>query len=123
LALTIVGWIAMICVAAAATGAAGFWVAANIAGLCMGSSQSAGRAMVGVFAPGHRLAEFYGLWNASVWLSAIIGPGTYGMVTWLTDNNHRLAMMITGLYFVAGLLVLARVDVDRGRAAALATAD
>jgi hypothetical protein len=32
-------------------------------------------------------------------------------------------MMITGLYFVAGLLVLARVDVDRGRAAALATAD
>ena len=123
LALTIAGWIAMIAVAATTTSAGGFWLAANIAGLCMGSSQSAGRAMVGVFAPGHRLAEFYGLWNASVWLSAIIGPVTYGMVTWLTDNDHRLAMMITGMYFVAGLVVLAKVNVDRGRAAALATAD
>lgn len=31
-------------------------------------------------------------------------------------------MMITGLYFVAGLLVLSRVDVARGRAAAEASA-
>jgi UMF1 family MFS transporter len=123
LALTIVGWIVMVALAAGTGGTAGFWLAANIAGLCMGSSQSAGRAMVGVFAPSHRLAEFYGLWNTSLWLSAIIGPLTYGVVTWLTDNDHRLAMMITGLYFVAGLIVLAKVDVERGRAAAQATAD
>ncbi|MFN9106658.1 MAG: MFS transporter, partial [Betaproteobacteria bacterium] len=103
------------------TGTTGFWIAANIAGLCMGSSQSAGRAMVGLFAPRARLAEFYSLWNAAVWLSAILGPVTYGLVTWVTDNDHRLAMMITGLYFVAGLLVLARVDVARGRAAAEAS--
>jgi UMF1 family MFS transporter len=119
LALTIVGWIVMVALAAGSTGSLGFWLAANVAGLCMGSSQSAGRAMVGVFAPSRRLAEFYGLWNAAVWLSAILGPVTYGLVTWLTDNDHRLAMMITGLYFVAGLIVLAKVDVARGRAAAL----
>jgi UMF1 family MFS transporter len=123
LALTIVGWIAMIAIASTTTDSTGFWIAANIAGLCMGSSQSAGRALVGVFAPSHRLAEFYGLWNAAVWLSAIVGPVTYGLVTWVTDNNHRLAMMITGLYFVAGLLVLALVDVERGRRAALRSAD
>jgi len=123
LALTIAGWIAMIAIASTTTDSTGFWIAANIAGLCMGSSQSAGRALVGVFAPSHRLAEFYGLWNAAVWLSAIVGPVTYGLVTWVTDNNHRLAMMITGLYFVAGLLVLALVDVERGRRAALRSAD
>ncbi len=123
LALTIAGWIAMIAIASTTTDSTGFWIAANIAGLCMGSSQSAGRALVGVFAPSHRLAEFYGLWNAAVWLSAILGPVTYGLVTWVTDNNHRLAMMITGLYFVAGLLVLALVDVERGRRAALRSAD
>ncbi len=121
LALTIWGWIAMVALAAGTTGTTGFWIAANIAGLCMGSSQSAGRAMVGLFAPRARLAEFYSLWNAAVWLSAILGPVTYGLVTWVTDNDHRLAMMITGLYFVAGLLVLARVDVARGRAAAEAS--
>ncbi|MGZ8981894.1 MAG: MFS transporter [Burkholderiaceae bacterium] len=119
LALTIAGWIAMVAIASATTDSTGFWIAANIAGLCMGSSQSAGRALVGVFAPARRLAEFYGLWNAAGWLSAIVGPVTYGLVTWLTDNDHRLAMRITGAYFAAGLLVLAFVDVKRGRRAAV----
>ncbi len=123
LALTIAGWIAMVLIAGLATGVGWFWVAANIAGLCMGSSQSAGRAMVGVFAPEHRRAEFYSLWNVALWLSAVIGPLTYGLVTWLTNNNHRLAIVATGLYFVAGLLVLARVDVERGMRAARASAD
>jgi UMF1 family MFS transporter len=123
LALTIVGWIVMVLIAGTTSGASGFWIAANIAGLAMGSSQSAGRAMVGVFAPEHRRAEFYSLWNVALWLSAVIGPLTYGLVTWVTDNNHRLAILATGLYFVAGLLVLARVDVERGRRAALASSD
>lgn len=118
LALTLAGWIVMIALAAASTGSAMFWLAANVAGLCMGSSQSAGRAMVGVFAPPTRLAEFYSLWNAAVLLSAIVGPLTYGLVTWLTGNDHRLAMMITGLFFVGGLLVLAKVDMARGARAA-----
>jgi UMF1 family MFS transporter len=113
----------MVAVATASTGTAGFWLAANNAGQCMGSRQSAGRAMEGLFAPSHRLAEFYALWNAAVWVSAILGPVTYGIVTWLTANDHRLAMMITGLYFAAGLAVLALVDVERGRRAALATTD
>ena len=123
LALTIAGWIAMVLIAGLTSGVAWFWVAANIAGLCMGSSQSAGRAMVGVFAPEHRRAEFYSLWNVALWLSAVIGPLTYGLITWVTDNNHRLAILATGLYFVAGLLVLARVDVERGLRAARADAD
>ncbi len=123
LAVTIVGWIAMVLIAGLTSGAGWFWFAANIAGLCMGSSQSAGRAMVGLFAPAHRRAEFYSLWNVAVWLSAVIGPVTYGLVTWVTDNNHRLAILTTGLFFVAGLLVLAKVNVERGRQAALASVD
>jgi len=123
LALTIVAWIAMVAIAGLVSGVAWFWVAANLAGLAMGSSQSAGRAMVGVFAPEHRRAEFYSLWNVALWLSAVIGPVSYGLVTWFTDNNHRLAILTTGLYFVAGLLVLARVDVERGRRAAAGRSD
>jgi len=123
LALTIVAWIAMVTIAGLASGLAWFWLAANLAGLAMGSSQSAGRAMVGVFAPEHRRAEFYSLWNVALWLSAVIGPVTYGLVTWFTDNNHRLAILATGLYFVAGLLVLAKVDVERGRRAAAGSTD
>jgi UMF1 family MFS transporter len=38
----------------------------------------------------------------------------------MTDNNHRLAILVTGVFFVIGLAVLALIDVERGRAAAQA---
>ena len=122
LAVTLVGWIVMTLLADAATSAALFWVAAVVAGLCMGSSQSAGRAMAGAFAPEHRLAEFFGLWTFAVRLAAIIGPMTYGLVTLATAGNHRIAILSTGLFFVIGLIVLAKVNVARGVAAAQAAA-
>jgi MFS transporter, UMF1 family len=41
-------------------------------------------------------------------------------VTLIFPGNHRLGIFVTGLYFVIGLLLLRRIDVERGRAAALA---
>ena len=118
LAITLWGWILMTVLAVLATGPPLFWVAAVLAGLCMGSSQSAGRAMAGLLAPADRLAEFFGLWTFAVRLSAIIGPITYGLVTLVTAGNHRIAIFSTGLFFVLGLFVLRRVDVERGAVAA-----
>src|SRR5574337_226549 len=118
LAATLCGWIVMTILAVAATDATLFWAAAVVAGLCMGSSQSAGRALAGAFAPELRLAEFFGLWTFAVRLAAIIGPMTYGLVTLATAGNHRLAILSTGLFFVVGLLLLGKVDVARGVAAA-----
>ena len=45
---------------------------------------------------------------------------TYGLVTLVTDGNHRMAIVSTGVFFVAGLLLLAAVNVPRGIAAAAA---
>ncbi len=118
LGTTLVGWIVMIALAAMATGPGLFWAAAVIAGLCMGSSQSAGRALAGLFAPQTRRAEFYGFWTFAVRLSAIVGPMTYGLVTLLTAGNHRLAIASTGVFFVLGLALLLLVNVPRGQAAA-----
>jgi len=120
LGITLVGWIVMTLLAALATGPGLFWVAAVIAGLCMGSSQSAGRALAAVLAPERQRAEFFGLWMFAVRLSAILGPMTYGLVTWLSAGNHRLAILTTGLFFVAGLVLLGWVNVQRGIAAAAA---
>ena len=120
LALTLVGWIVMVGIAYFAETRETFWVAANLAGLCMGSSQAAGRAVVGYLAPPARLAEFFGLWGLAVKAASIFGPLTYGAVTWLFEGNHRLGILTTGLYFVIGLLLLRSVDIRRGRAAALA---
>lgn len=118
LALTLCLWLAMIAAAALAEGRALFWVAANLAGLAMGSSQSAGRAMVAVLAPKKRLAEFYSFWNMALWAAAIVGPLFYGAVSWAAGNNHRLALWATGLFFAAALLVLAPLNLARGEKAA-----
>jgi len=119
IALTLLGWIIMVLLAWSAQTPAMFWLAANLAGICMGSSQSAGRALVGLLSPAGRRAEFFGLWGMAVKLSSILGPVTYGLVSWITQGDHRLAILITGSYFVAGLLILFGVNVRRGRRAAL----
>jgi UMF1 family MFS transporter len=112
-------WIVMVAVAWFATTRPVFWVAANLAGLAMGSSQSAARAIVSYLSPPGRQGEFLGLWGVAGNLAAIIGPLTYGTVTWVTNNNHRLAMLATGTFFLLGLAILHSVNIARGRNAAL----
>jgi UMF1 family MFS transporter len=119
-AVTLVGWIVMVVLAGFSETATMFWIAANLAGLCMGSSQAAGRAVVGYLAPPARLAEFFGLWGLAVKAASIFGPLTYGAVTWIFDGNHRLGIFATGIYFVVGLVLLKGIDIERGRRAALA---
>jgi UMF1 family MFS transporter len=118
--VTLVGWIVMVVLAAVSQGLTTFWIAANLAGLCMGASQAAGRAIVGYLAPPARLAEFFGLWGLSVKAASIFGPLTYGVVTLVFAGNHRLGLLATGIYFVVGLLLLRTIDIERGRRAALA---
>jgi UMF1 family MFS transporter len=117
IALTLAGWIAMVLIAWAAPDERMFWVAANLAGLCMGASQSAGRAMVGLLAPPAQQAEFFGLWGLAVKLASIIGPLTYGAASWITQGDHRQSLLITGSYFVAGLWALRGVQAARGHRA------
>lgn len=118
LVITLMGWLLTIFMAWAATEVSLFWVAANLAGLCLGASQSAGRAVVGYLSPRAREAEFFGLWGLAVKLSSILGPLLYGVVVWLSDGQHRMAMLALAPFFVAGLWLLAGVDLRRGRRAA-----
>ena len=118
IAATIVGWIITIVVAWLATSAEIFWIAATLAGICLGSSQSSGRALVGLLSPKDRVGEFFGLWGMAMKLAAILGPVTYGLVVWLAEGDHRSAMLATGVFFVVGLVLLFTIDIERGRQAA-----
>ncbi len=117
--LTLAGWIVTVLLAWRSNSAAMFWLAANLVGVCLGSSQSAGRALVAYLSPPGRQAEFFGLWGLAVKCSSILGPLTYGAVTWLSGGDHRLAILLTGLYFVVGIVIVAGVSSERGRRAAL----
>jgi UMF1 family MFS transporter len=120
IAVTLVGWLATVGAVTLGESKTTFWIAAHLAGLCLGSSQSAGRALVGYLSPAERQGEFFGLWGLSVKLSSILGPITYGAVVAVTAGSHRLAFVVTGIYFVIGLALLAGVNVERGRQAAAA---
>lgn len=121
LAITLVAWIAVCVIAASVTTKSGFWWAATIAGLSMGSSQSAGRAMTGYLAPPARSAEFFGLWSFATRLASIVGPLSYGAITWAAGGNQRVAILATAAFFVGGLLLLLPIRMQRGRDAALST--
>ncbi len=107
-------WLVMVGLAWVATTPFLFWIAANFAGLAMGASQSGARAAIAYLAPKGREAEIFGIWGVGVNLAAILGPLTYGIVTWLSGDEHRLAMLTTGVFFLLGLVLLWRVDFERG---------
>ena len=123
LVATMIGWILAIALAYFAKGPGLFWTAANLVGICLGSSQSAARALVAYLSPPGRSAEFFGLWGLAVKLSAVLGPLTYGFVTWFTSGDHRLAILLTGTYFLVGLAIIRGIDVIRGRKTALVAAE
>ena len=122
LAITLYCWLAMVTIAGLTSSINMFWFAAALAGIAMGSSQSCGRALAAMLAPPDRVAEFFGLWGFATRLASIIGPITYGLVTTATSGNHRLGILMTGLFFVVGLIILKPLQIERGQALALSKA-
>jgi UMF1 family MFS transporter len=120
LSLALVVWIGAILLILVTDERSGIWLPANLIGLAMGGSQSAGRALIGQFTPPARTGEFFGLWGLATHLATIIGPITYGAIGWLAAGDQRIALVSTLTFFVVGLALLRTVDEARGRKAALA---
>jgi MFS transporter, UMF1 family len=87
-----------------------------IAGLCIGSTQSAARTLVALLSPADRVGEFFGLWGMFGKFAAIVGLMALGLLQALV--GLRSAIVLTGVFFLLGLVVTGLVDLDRGRAAA-----
>lgn len=89
-----------------------FFVVANIAGLCIGGSQCTSRAFIGQLAPSNRPGESFGYWGFFARLAAAVGPFCYGVVSSATGSG-RLAILFTGIFFVAGWIGMFFIR-DRG---------
>ena len=83
-----------------------FWIAANFVGFALGSCQSCTRGFVAYLSPKDRTAEFFSYWGIAVKISAIIGPMTYGVLTWVYNGNHKLSILSLALFFFLGTLYL-----------------
>ncbi|MEX0599143.1 MAG: MFS transporter, partial [Rhodothermales bacterium] len=90
-----------------------FWAAAILVGLSAGPNQSASRSLMGRFIPLDKENEFFGFFAFSGKATAFLGPVLLGIVTGLFDSQ-RAGMSVVILFFVAGALLLFRVDEKRG---------
>ena len=115
-ALTLVAWMVALVLAYLARGPDLFWVAAFLVGVCIGASQSSGRALVALLSPAGHEGAFFGLWGVAIKLAAIVGPPVYGLLTFLSGGDYRTALLVTAGFFLVGLVLLRGVDERRGRA-------
>ncbi len=97
-----------------------FFLLAMIAGLGIGSAQSASRSLLVLFAPASKTAEFFGFFSLMGKVSATLGPLLYGEVA-VRTGSHRWAVLSLLPFFLLGLALLLRVDEKEGIAAAKAS--
>jgi len=89
-----------------------FIVIAIFAGLGIGSTQSASRAIVGLFSPETKTGEFFGLWGLSGKVAAAVGLLALGGLQ--TIFTLRNAFLIVAFFYILSLIVNIFVDEKRG---------
>lgn len=82
-----------------------FWIIAVVAGLGLGTVQSASRVFFARFIPSDHESEYFGVYSMVGKSSAIIGPLIFGFVS-SGFGSQRYAILSIALFFIAGLFVL-----------------
>ena len=93
-----------------------FYILAGAVGMVQGGTQALSRSLYGAFVPRERAAEFFGFFSTSSRLAGIAGPLLFGIISQVTGGS-RLSILSLVVFFVAGMLILARVNVEDGIAA------
>jgi MFS transporter, UMF1 family len=90
-----------------------FFILVGIASLVMGGSQALSRSLFAQLVPKGREAEYFGIYEISDKGTSWLCPILFGLALQFT-KSYRLAILSLVIFFVAGLAMLARVNVLRG---------
>lgn len=93
-----------------------FLIVGSIAGLGLGATQSSCRAMVGIFSPESKSAEFFGFWNLAGKIASIIGLLALGFLQ--HEFGLKNAVLLCALFFLVSIIITAFINQDRGMEAA-----
>jgi UMF1 family MFS transporter len=111
--ITLLIWIVVVVGAFFATSKLAFYVVGLLAGASIGSSQSSSRSLMAHLTPKNREAEFFGFFDGLCGkASAVVGPFLFGLISAAT-GSQRIAVVSVGFFFVLGLILLQRVDVQK----------
>jgi UMF1 family MFS transporter len=86
-----------------------FLVVAILAGTGLGAVQAAARTFMASLIPPGQEAELFGFYALCGKAAAIFGPTVFGVASWLTGGNQRIAIVAVGVFFVAGLALISGV--------------
>lgn len=90
-----------------------FLIAGCLAGLGLGASQSAGRALVGMLTPYDKAAEFFGFWGMTAKLAAVFGLLGIGLLqVWV---GLATAILFCLLLFVVAFWTALGINAERGQ--------
>lgn len=90
-----------------------FFILAFIIGIVMGGSQALSRSLFSQLIPKGREAEYFSLYEISDKGTSWISPLVFGLALELT-GNYRVAILSLIIFFIGGLVVLLRVNVQQG---------
>jgi len=90
-----------------------FWIAGALIGIFLGPNQSASRSLMARLIPKDKENEFYGFFAFSGKATAFLGPLIFTLIITYT-NNMRYAILMLAVLFLFGILLLNRVDTDKG---------
>jgi UMF1 family MFS transporter len=85
-----------------------------VIGFVLGGIQALSRSLYGSMIPEEASAEFYGFYSVFAKFSAIWGPLIFGIVSG-SGESSRAAILSVIVFFVAGLVVFSKVDVEAAR--------
>ena len=94
-----------------------FYGLAVVAGLGLGSVQSASRSFMASLIPDGKEAEMFGFYSLCGKSSSVLGPTLFGYITVLGGGNQRPGFLMLTCLFVLGLLLLQRVRDPRAAVA------
>ncbi|HEX5607976.1 MAG TPA: MFS transporter [Candidatus Binatia bacterium] len=91
-----------------------FFVLAIVVGLVQGGTQALSRSLFASMVPKTRSSEFFGFFSTGEKVAGIIGPAIFGIIGQLTGSS-RWGIVSVVVLFVAGALILMRVDVSEAQ--------
>lgn len=91
-----------------------FWLLAVVVALVLGGSQAISRSLFASMVPAGKEAEFFGFYSISYRFASIFGPLIFALVADLTGST-RLSILALAAFFVIGMALLAKVDVESAR--------
>ena len=94
-----------------------FYVLGFGVAMVQGGSQALSRSLIGKLMPKSKSAEFYGFFSVSEKFNTVIGPAIMALVTSLTGTG-RLGILSLVVFFGVGILMLQKLDIERGIARA-----